>query len=56
MDITSFQKKLLIKPGKKMLVLNAPESYLQQLPGLSFDQQLSAKSAMYDWVQLKELF
>jgi hypothetical protein len=35
-----------------MLVLNAPDSYLQQLNDVTFDKQLPGKTTQYDWVHL----
>ncbi len=43
-------KKLKLQPGEKNLLLQAPETFVQAVPEISFDA--SAKGKEYDYVQL----
>lgn len=50
---TSLTKKLLLKPGYRMLLLNAPEGYAQRLEPLPEGATLhTTPDGAYDWVQL----
>lgn len=46
-------KKLLIKPGYQLLILNAPKGYVERISPLPEDATLAeAGSGLYDFVQL----
>jgi hypothetical protein len=50
---TPLSKKLLIKPGCKLLVLNAPDGYLEMLKPLPDGVEIKTNSdGSYDFVQL----
>lgn len=53
MDIESIFKKLKLDDTKKLLIVNAPESYKALLTGITHDQNYTHKdSGTYDFVQV----
>jgi hypothetical protein len=49
---TPLAKKLFIKPGMRMLILNAPEGYRPLLGELHAEPESTpGQAGMYDWVQ-----
>jgi hypothetical protein len=50
---TPLVKKLLIKPGMRMLIMNAPVGYRPQLGDLHAEPEAApAEAGAFDWVQL----
>ena len=54
MPDTPLSKKLLIKPGYKLLVLNAPDGYLEMLNPLPDGTEVESKSG-YSGAQIRRL-
>ncbi len=52
MDASALQKKLRITPGLRMLVLNAPEGYVEGLGNLPDGAELATEvTGTFDWGQ-----
>ena len=50
---TTLVKKLGIKPKQRMVIMNAPEGYLEQLGSLPADVELATMpEGSFDWVHL----
>jgi hypothetical protein len=46
-------KKLKLKPGQRAAIINAPDGYIEALPPLPADVEVSKELAgTFDWVQL----
>src|SRR5581483_6289435 len=53
MPESALAKKLKLKPGQRMLLVNAPEGYVQKLGPLPAASELSTEvRGKFDWVQL----